>query len=180
MRTSLGTAAILVTAAASGWFVRGSVGRTIAAQEGERPRPAIVAASLEDSFAPERVRFPSQVPQESLGTRNLFAYREPAKPPVMTITPPIVAQPVVETRPPITVAAPAPEPPRFAYRFIGTFGPENDRIAAFSRDGQITTVRAGEKIGDEFVLHSIGIESVEVKSARDRQSRQISLADSQR
>lgn len=99
---------------------------------------------------------------ESPGTRNLFAYRVREQSVIthrmMNLEPMMVVAAPVEP-----VAAPAPAPLPFSYRYIGTFGPPHNSVAAFSRDGEVLTVRTGERIGD-FVLRRIGIESVEVES----------------
>jgi hypothetical protein len=55
-----------------------------------------------------------------------------------------------------------PPPPRFPYRYIGRFGPDRNPIAAFARDGEIATVRRGDRLGG-FTLRHIGVESVEVE-----------------
>jgi hypothetical protein len=93
--------------------------------------------------------------------RNLFAYAAAA--PVHVERPVFV--PVAEPQR-IEVVAPrlepeAPPPARFAYRFIGRFGPDANPVAAFARDGEIVTVRRGDRIG-AFTLRTIGVESVEV------------------
>jgi len=87
------------------------------------------------------------------------------KPPVLaTIAPtPVVIE--APRTPTVVVNA----PPAFDYRFIGTFGPLQDRIAAFSRNGEIVTARLGDRIGETFELRSIGAESVEVVSASGTQ-----------
>jgi hypothetical protein len=56
-----------------------------------------------------------------------------------------------------------PRPPHFSYRFIGVLGTRDVRLAAFARDGEVITVREGETIDAQFVLQSIGIESVNVQ-----------------
>ena len=69
---------------------------------------------------------------------------------------------------PAVIAPQQPEAPprvRFTHRYIGRFGPEHRPIAAFSRNGEIVTVRVGERIDDQFVLRSIGIESAEVETS---------------
>jgi hypothetical protein len=58
-----------------------------------------------------------------------------------------------------------PRRPPFPYRYIGRFGPETNPIAAFSRDGEVITVRAGDRIGPDFVVRAIGIETVEVEAS---------------
>lgn len=58
---------------------------------------------------------------------------------------------------------PPPKPPVFAdYKYIGTFGPANNPIATFIKNGEIINLRVGETIDGKFVLSSIGIESVEI------------------
>jgi hypothetical protein len=58
--------------------------------------------------------------------------------------------------------APAPVPPQFTMKYIGTFGPANNPIATFNGNGEIVNVRVGETIDGKFILRSIGIESVEI------------------
>jgi hypothetical protein len=57
---------------------------------------------------------------------------------------------------------PAPVPPQFTFKYIGTFGPANNPIATFNGNGEIINVRVGETIDGRFILRSIGIESVEI------------------
>jgi hypothetical protein len=57
---------------------------------------------------------------------------------------------------------PAPVPPQFTFKYIGTFGPANNPIATFNGNGEIINVRVGETIDGKFILRSIGIESVEI------------------
>jgi len=57
---------------------------------------------------------------------------------------------------------PAPVPPQFTMKYIGTFGPANNPIATFNGNGEIVNVRVGETIDGKFILRSIGIESVEI------------------
>jgi hypothetical protein len=57
---------------------------------------------------------------------------------------------------------PAPVPPQFTLKYIGTFGPASNPIATFNGNGEIINVRTGETIDGKFVLRSIGIESVEI------------------
>ena len=57
---------------------------------------------------------------------------------------------------------PAPVPPQFTLKYIGTFGPASNPIATFNGNGQIVNVRVGETFDEKFILRSIGIESVEI------------------
>ncbi len=63
----------------------------------------------------------------------------------------------------IHIFVPAPVPPDFVYKYIGTFGPPNSPIATFSGNGELLNVRVGETFGQgRFILRSIGIESVDI------------------
>lgn len=57
---------------------------------------------------------------------------------------------------------PKPVPPAFNYRYIGTFGTPSSPIATFTRDGEIVNARVGQTIDGKFILHGIGLESVEI------------------
>ena len=112
--------------------------------------------------APDPIILPARQHETSSGQRNLFAYR--AQQAQVIVTPAVMAPaPIVNPSPVIVEESSAPQPIPFPYRYIGTFGPADNRLAAFKRDGEIFTIRTGERIGD-FVLRSIGIESVDVES----------------
>ena len=114
---------------------------------------AVPAIASVDAYEPARESAPS--------TRNLFGYVEPKPQPVREIPPPMAA-PILA--PPIVAEAvpQEPPPPRFEYRYIGRFGPNHNPVAAFRANGEVLTVRRGDRIGERFVLRTIGIESVEV------------------
>jgi hypothetical protein len=166
MRISPPVAIVGVLAALSGWMVRGvqfDAEASPAAPQisGAAPAPVV------ESEPVLRVEQPAYAAHARLGSRNLFGYVERAEP---------VAKPAVFHPPPMpVVAAPvamAPQPverprARFTHRYIGRFGPDHRPIAAFVRDGQIVTVRAGERIDERFVLRSIDIESVQVEASVD-------------
>ena len=155
-------AGIVVLAALSGWVVRG-----IRFDRDPEPKPIVVSLPVitpgETLPAPPGVI--QRVPQNgSLGKRNLFAYRVHERPVIVAPEPVYVAPPAVVAPQPILVEPTAPPPIPFPYRYIGTFGTAHNRVAAFKRDTEIVTIRNGERIGD-FVLRSIGMESVEVEGA---------------
>lgn len=156
-------AGIVVLAALSGWFVRG-IHFEREAEPAPAPRMQRLVVQSEPA-AVEPVPEIRRVPLDagSLGQRNLFAYRVREQPVAHVI---VHREPVVVTPTAIVVREepPAPEPIPFPYRYIGTFGPAHHRLAAFKRDGDIVTVRAGERVGD-FVLRSIGLESAEVEGS---------------
>ncbi len=57
---------------------------------------------------------------------------------------------------------PKPVPPPFDYKYIGTFGSQENPIATFNRNGEIVNIRVGDTVDGKFILRSIGIESVEI------------------
>lgn len=118
------------------------------------PAPVIAAVQAVDNR-----RAPSH------GDRNLFSYREAPPVIVARVAEPVpVPVPVAEFVPP-----PPPEPaepviPPFPWRYIGRFGRDDNPVAAFVRDGDVKTVRIGDRIDAQYVLRGIGIESVDVES----------------
>ena len=67
-----------------------------------------------------------------------------------------------ETEPEVPPPPPPPVPPQFTWKFIGVFGPPQNPIATFAREGEIVNVRIGETIEGKFILRHIGIESAEI------------------
>ncbi len=104
--------------------------------------------------------------EQSVGGRNLFGYVVHDPPMVIVAKAPEAAPPAPA---PIVDATPVPEPlPQFTYRFIGRFGHERDPLAAFTANGEVITVRRGDRIGDRFTLQNVGIESVDVIDEKGR------------
>jgi hypothetical protein len=138
--------------------------------------PTVAEAGMEPApvIAPVQPVDPRRLP--SRGDRNLFSYREAPRVVIAPIAPPVAV--------PVAVAAVAP-PPRaepeepaiapFPWRYIGRFGREDNPVAAFVRDGEVKTVRIGDGIDAQYVLRSIGIESVDVQSD-DAGTERIELA----
>jgi hypothetical protein len=121
--------------------------------------PAPVAADLR--AAPVAgVVMPGIPERRAEGRRNLFGYREPPPRVVVAAEPAVVPQPVALPPAPASEAV-EPPAPSFGYRYIGSFGHDPDLIVAFVSDGDVRTIRRGERIGD-FTLTRIGIESVDV------------------
>ncbi|MEO8218158.1 MAG: thrombospondin type 3 repeat-containing protein [Acidobacteriota bacterium] len=67
-----------------------------------------------------------------------------------------------QTTPVIQPTPPPPTPPAFPYTYIGSFGTPTHPIAAFSAGDKIDNVRVGQTFGRQFILRSIGIESVDI------------------
>lgn len=110
------------------------------------------------------LQFPNGIHSAIEARRNLFAYVEPPRPRAMAsafVPPPVQPPAVVEATPPPPAPQPAePALPAFGYRCIGRLGPDSAPLAAFANDGGVVVARAGERIGDAFVLREIGMESV--------------------
>jgi hypothetical protein len=106
---------------------------------------------------------PLTLPGTAHPDRNVFVYRE--KPAVAVATPHHEQPPIVkagETLLPSGDSAKKPEKPRFPYRCIGRFGPEDAQFVAFIVDGEVKLARAGEVLEDKYLVRGVGIESVEV------------------
>jgi hypothetical protein len=55
---------------------------------------------------------------------------------------------------------PQPQPPPINYKFIGYFGPSENKIAILHDGTDLLFVRQGEKVGDQFKILEIGYESI--------------------
>ncbi len=103
--------------------------------------------------------------------RNPFTYGAPPTPtpnltPKPTPTPRPTPTPNLTPRPtPRPRGTPKPRPPVFDREFIGHFGPDRLRVAAFRKQGDddVTIVEvaiAGDVIDEKFIVREIGLESV--------------------
>jgi hypothetical protein len=154
-------AGIVVLAVLTGWLARGIQFEDAASP----PSPAtpVVVEKSEPVAQPPAVIVRALQSEASVGNRNLFAYRVHEERPLPAAGPLIVTpEPVAAPAPAAVEVATVREPVPFPWRYIGTVGAAHNRVAAFKRDGDILTVRTGERVGD-FVLRSIGLESVEVE-----------------
>lgn len=57
---------------------------------------------------------------------------------------------------------PKPQPPAFGLRYLGSFGPDDRRIAVFTDGEEIYNALIGDVIAGQFVVHDIGYESVAI------------------
>lgn len=86
--------------------------------------------------------------------------------PGRTSTPAVVRprpEPAALITPPPSSHAASPEPPRFPWTYLGSFGPADRRIAVFAEGSEVHNRREGEVLAERFVLERIGIESVDVR-----------------
>jgi hypothetical protein len=133
------------------------------------PRPA-PAPALSAPPALTPVLWQDAQPHTSAIGRDVFSFGERAsRPPAAARLEP----PVVILEPVVTAERDAPRPagetpthPIFPYAYIGRFGPDDNPIAVFSRDGEIVNARRGDIIGGAWVLKEIGMESVVVNDQR--------------
>ncbi|HEV7667669.1 MAG TPA: hypothetical protein VGS22_04030 [Thermoanaerobaculia bacterium] len=56
-----------------------------------------------------------------------------------------------------------PKPPKFSFKYLGSFGPKNRPLAAFSDGKTIINAHEGEVILSKFRVAKIGYESVDIK-----------------
>lgn len=87
--------------------------------------------------------------------RNPFVFRETRVPvaPRHKVVATAVSQPAQTPAIETTWILP-PAKPLFPWRYIGSFGPESDRVAAFAKDHDVLTVRTGDAI-DDYVIREI-------------------------
>ncbi|HEX7151777.1 MAG TPA: hypothetical protein VF618_09845 [Thermoanaerobaculia bacterium] len=160
MRPWTRIAAIAAVALVSGYFVANG----LAVDEAPLvPPPPPAAATVTHPDIPS-IELHATSAAEIQPGRNVFAYvvheAPPAPPVVRQLPPPEVPLRAFE---PAEEAPAAPAQARFTWRFIGRFGPKQNPLAVFAREGEIVTARQGQKIDDRFVLRAIGNESVEVQ-----------------
>jgi hypothetical protein len=183
MRNSLGFVIVTLVAGGSGWLVRGvQVNDPAGGASTPQAGTPLQAAPAALESIPAVIRSHGHVESSSQGNRNLFDYRSEPPTVIAHVVPPADAP----TMPP-AVERPLPQPvqparPQFTYRYFGRFGPEENPIAAFSRDGEIVTVRPGDPIDRDFVLRSIQMESVDVEEGKgpDVRRERIPLGDRER
>lgn len=92
--------------------------------------------------------------------RNIFGYGEkPAPPPPPRPKPP----PRVIPPPPPPVVPREPQPPAIDFELLGIFGPENRRIAVLVDEEEIINALVEDVVKEQFIVNSIGYESVEFR-----------------
>lgn len=137
-------------------------------------RPAAAVRSISSIRVPvEHVEEPlfaalAVRPVHRVPGRDPWRFGETPRPAARFMTPPAVRPPAAEPAPPVPVplapaAVQAPEPPLFPWRYLGSFGPADRRIAVFTDGASVYNRREGEVLADGFVLERIGLESVDVR-----------------
>jgi hypothetical protein len=95
--------------------------------------------------------------------RNLWAYYTPPPPPPPVFKPP---PPRVVVAPPVTPPPPRatkPQPPPVPYKFVGSFGPKERRIAVLSESRAVINAMEGDVLLKKFRIAKIGYESVTIE-----------------
>jgi hypothetical protein len=61
------------------------------------------------------------------------------------------------------IEAARPKPPPFTWTYLGSFGPANQRIAAFTDGQKVWNAREGDRLEGKFIVAKIGYESVDIR-----------------
>ena len=94
--------------------------------------------------------------------RNIFRYGERPKPPPPPPLPPPPVNPRPRVAPPPRQAA-EPQPPPVDVSLLGIFGPVRRRIAVLTdEEGAIINALEREVIHEKFIVHQIGLESIDL------------------
>jgi hypothetical protein len=101
-------------------------------------------------------------------SRNLFDFREPTPVPPPPVVPTRTIPPTFGPPPPTWTPGPTntPVPPEIPFRFLGSFGPRDNPIAALAAGDQIVNAQAGQVVFDQFVIRKVGYESLDVGFVR--------------
>jgi hypothetical protein len=73
-----------------------------------------------------------------------------------------VRQAKAPSKPPKQAAPAKPRPPEPSFQFLGSFGPEEKRVAVFSDQTEIFNVLEGDVFKEAFVVRKIGYESADI------------------
>lgn len=138
----------------------GAVGRPAATREA---RDAGAAAGSGFEIVELELDRLQQKPGEFEPGRDPFRYRQneaPKAPPPRRKPKPQPQRPKPQPAAQQQPARPSPPTPDFV--FLGSFGPEEKRIAVFSDKQEIFNVMEGDVLKEDFVVRKIGYESADV------------------
>lgn len=94
--------------------------------------------------------------------RNVFTYRQPRQRRQKPKPKPKPAEVEPKPEPAAAQEPPAPKPPNFGMRFLGSFGPAERPIAVFVDGEDLYNLRVGDVVKEEFVLVAVGFESADI------------------
>jgi len=99
--------------------------------------------------------------------RNPFRFGPAPAPPKKAAPPPPQRRPArpkpVKPQPAVPAPAPRPRPPEVDFVYLGSFGPQDRRIAVFVKGHEIYNVFAGDVLLERFIVDRIGFESADIK-----------------
>jgi len=106
-------------------------------------------------------------PGEYRPGRDPFRFQAPPAPPKPPPPPPrpAPAAPPRQQAPAqqqAKAAPPKPTPPAIDFRYLGSFGPDERRIAVFIDAKDIYNARRGDVVKERFVVRQIGFESADI------------------
>jgi len=161
-------ALLVVLAGTVGYRVLGGVGGG-----GPGARAARPAAIERDLAAIEMQRLDLEALQREGAAytpgRDPFRYGEAPAPPPPPPPPPKAPPRRADARPKAPPARPAratpeaPKPPAVDFVYLGSFGPQERRIAVFAKNDEIYNAFVGEVLLDRFIVDKIGFESADIK-----------------
>jgi len=142
----------LVTALSSGGEATVTAAGGTATAGGENGRDVVALDT--SALQPKSNQFP-------VG-RDPFRFApEPTPPPLPPPKP--APTPYLLVGPTIPPPPPKPQPPDPSHlKFLGSFGPEGNRIAVVMSNGEIYNVRQGAVLEGQFIVQEIGYESVAI------------------
>lgn len=159
----------LAAPAISNWLT-GSEAR----QRAERSRSL---AGLE--IADLRLDLLQAEPNTFSSERDIFRYPPPKRvaPPPPPPPPPRTQPPPRDRQPPPPRVLPAPRVP---YELLGIFGPEDRRIAVLRDGKELVNAMEEETLQEKFIVHDIGLTSVEFHKVGFDDTETLSLEDGAR
>jgi hypothetical protein len=100
--------------------------------------------------------------------RNPFRFGPAPAPPQEAVAPPPRQRRQPRSKPARVQPAtppppPRPKPPPVDFSYLGSFGPEDRRIAVFIKDDEIYNALTGDVLLERFIVDKIGFESADIK-----------------
>jgi len=132
--------------------------------------PAQVTAIQPKTVVPEPERVVSTTVNDTWDVtaahRNLFTYADaPKRQPQARVA--VHPKPLPQPDTPPAVAAtpeiPIRRDPEMSFHYAGSFGPANDPIAVFTRDGEVVNARAGDNV-EAFRIERVQFKGVDVRA----------------
>lgn len=133
---------------------------------GWREDAPIAAWRPPEQVADVRLEELAAKPGEYRPGRDPFRFQAPPQPAPAPAPPPPTPAPAARPQTPpqqqAKAAPPKPKPPPIDFRYLGSFGPSESRIAVFIDAKDIYNARRGDVVKEHFVVRQIGFESADV------------------